>query len=182
MATARSDVVHRYAVAFFDLAREQDVLGPLEADLTSLQSALSESEDLRRLAVSPVFDTDAKLAGFSAVLDRLDAHELTRNFIKLLARNRRLSDVAAIISAFQEFAADHRGEVAAEAVVARALSDDQSKALRNQIESSIGKSVNLSTRVDPTLLGGLVVKVGSRMIDSSLRTKLNRLQQTLKEA
>lgn len=182
MAEAQSDVAGRYASALFDLAVEADALGTVEGELTALDGLLAESDDLRRLAESPVFDADTKLAGFTAVLEKAGAGSLLKNFIGVLAHNHRLSDVRDVIAAFGQLAADHRGEVAAEAISARPLSDDQTSSLRNQIEASLGKAVNLSTTVDPSLLGGLIVKVGSRMVDSSLRTKLNRLQQTLKEA
>lgn len=182
MAEAQSDVAGRYASALFDLAIEADCLAAVEGELVAFDGLLEESDDLRRLAESPVFDADTKLAGFSAILEKAGVGPLVKNFVGVLARNHRLGEVRDVITAFQQLAADHRGEVAAEAISARPLTDDQTSSLRNQIEASLGKAVNLSTTVDPSLLGGLIVKVGSRMVDSSLRTKLNRLQQTLKEA
>lgn len=182
MADARSDIVERYATAFFELARDENALDALEKDLAALAAALGDSADLQRLVSSPVFDADTKKAAFAALLEKAGAHQLTQNFVALLATNGRLAVLAEVISTFRAKAADHRGEVGAEATSAHPLTADQTKELRAQIEASVGKTVNLDTKVDASLLGGLIVKVGSRMIDSSLRTKLNRLQQTLKEA
>ena len=182
MADLRSEVAERYAAAFFDLATEQDVVSKVEGDLAALKKALSESDDLRRLVRSPVFGSEQKSAAMIALLQRGGAHQLTQNLIALMARNSRLSLIGETITAFMRLAADARGEVSAEAISARPLTDDQTNALRSQIEAAVGKAVNLATAVDETLIGGMIVKVGSRMIDSSLRTKLNRLQQTLKEA
>ncbi|MEM6648874.1 MAG: F0F1 ATP synthase subunit delta [Pseudomonadota bacterium] len=182
MADAQSDVAERYATAFFELAAEQGAIDALEADLVAISQGLQESDDLRRLVASPVFDGEQKAHGFGAVLEKAGAHELTRNFIGLLARNNRLGVITDVIRVFRRLAADHRGEVSAQAISAHPLTEDQTKSLRSQIEASVGKAVNLGTHVEKDLLGGLIVKVGSRMIDSSLRTKLNRLQQTLKEA
>ncbi|WOI53081.1 F0F1 ATP synthase subunit delta [Parvularcula sp. LCG005] len=182
MADARSDVAERYATAFFELARDENSLEALEADLTALEKALADSAELRSVAQSPIFSSESKTAAFTAIAQAQGAQQLTQNLIALLGRNNRISVLPGIITAFHRMAAAHRGEVSAEAVSARPLSDEQTKALRAQIESSVGKAVNLVTSVDPSLLGGLIVKVGSRMVDSSLRTKLNRLQQTLKEA
>jgi F-type H+-transporting ATPase subunit delta len=182
MAVARSEVAERYATALFELARDEGQLETVERDLDELSRAMNDSEDLRRLVRSPVFDAEDKGRAFGALLEQAGAAPLTRNFIALLARNGRLSHLEATIDAFGRLLADHRGEVTAEAVSARPLSDEQTRDLRAQIEASVGRSVKLDTRVDESLLGGLIVKVGSRMIDSSLRTKLNRLQQSLKEA
>lgn len=182
MADSRSEVAERYAEALFDLAVEEGALETVENDLKTLADTLDNSEDLRRLIGSPVFDRDVKAQGLIAVLERLDTSFTTRNFVKLLTQNGRAAVLRDTIAAFMRLTAAHRGEVAAEAVSAQPLTDDQEKSLRQQIEASVGKQVNLVTRVDASLLGGLIVKVGSKMIDSSLRTKLNRLQQSLKEA
>lgn len=182
MADARSDVAERYAAAFFELAKEQGAIPALESDLAALDTALGESADLRQLIASPVFDAEAKKAAIDAVLEKGGAQSLTRNFAGVLAGNGRLGALKPTIAAFRRRAAEDRGEVSAEAVSARPLTDAQLSELRGQIEGAVGKSIDLKTSVDPSLLGGLIVKVGSRMVDSSLRTKLSRLQQTLKEA
>ena len=182
MADSRSEVAERYAEALFELALEEGALEAIETDLKAIGQALNDSDDLRRLIASPVFGRDVKAQGLDAVLEKAGASFTTRNFVKLLARNGRASALGDTVTAFMRLAAKHRGEVTAEAVTATPLTEEQQKSLRQQIEASVGKSVNLVTRIDNSLLGGLVVKVGSRMIDSSLRTKLNRLQQSLKEA
>ena len=182
MVQIRSDIAERYASAFFELAREEGVLDALEGDMRDLRRALDGSADLRRLAASPVIDADDKARAMAALLERSGAHPLTGNLVALLARNARLFVLDGVAAAFLDRAAKARGEVSAEAVTAHELTDEQRAALRAQIEQSVGKAVNLETRVDPSLLGGLVVKVGSRMLDSSLRTKLARLQGRLARA
>lgn len=181
MADSRSEIAERYASAFFELARDEGKLGEAEADLDALAAAYGESEDLRRLIQSPAFNADAKAAGMKALLDG-KADVLTTNFIRLVASKGRLSLLLSMIRRFKEIAAEARGEVAAEVVSAHPLSDDQITDLKAQIRASIGKDVTLQTRTDPDLLGGLIVKIGSRMIDSSLKTKLARLRARLKEA
>ncbi|ADM09112.1 ATP synthase F1, delta subunit [Parvularcula bermudensis HTCC2503] len=182
MAPSSSEVAERYSEALFDLALENGELDAVERDLLSLEKALANSEDLRRLIKSPVFDNDTKQAGLVAVLERAAASRTVLNFARLLSANGRASALPGIIAAFNRRLAKHRGRVAAEAISAKPLTDEQERDLRSRLEAAVGKTVELSTQVDPSLLGGLIVKVGSRMIDSSLRTKLNRLQQTLKEA
>ena len=145
MADARSDIVERYAAAFFELARDENALEALEKDLVQIAEALGGSEDLRRLVASPVFDAETKKAGFAAVLDKAGAQPLTKNFVALLAQNGRLGVLADVISAFRRLAADHRGEVSAEATSARALTLEQTKDLRAQIEASVGKALNLES-------------------------------------
>lgn len=182
MTDSRSEIAERYAEALFELALEDGSLETVERDLQGISTALKDSEDLERLVSSPVFDHDVKASALEAILDKGGASITTRNFVKLLARNGRVSLLGSVIAAFARRAADHRGEISAEAISATALSDEQAQNLRQQIEAKVGKSVNLTTRTDSSLLGGLIVKVGSRMIDSSFRTKLTRLQQSLKEA
>ena len=182
MADARSEIAERYASALFELADEQGAAAAVEADLDALLRAYHESADLKRLIQSPAFSSEAKLQGCAALLEKAGAHPLTLNFGRLLARNGRLAVLANVIAAFKRIAAEARGEVTAEVVSAHPLSDDQANELKTQIRASIGKDVALQTRTDPDLLGGLIVKIGSRMIDSSLKTRLARLRARLKEA
>lgn len=185
---ASSDIVSmtgvagRYAAALFDLATDAGQGDAVEAELTSIRASVNESADLRAFIKSPVYNRDDQLAAITALADRAGYSTMTANFLKLVASNRRLFALESIIDSFMARAAKVRGEVAAEATSAAPMNDDQVKALRMEIESMIGKAVNLQTRVDPDLLGGLVVKVGSKMIDSSLRTKLNKLKIAMKEA
>jgi F-type H+-transporting ATPase subunit delta len=176
-----ASVAGRYASALFELAEEQGQLREVEQDLTSIQRLLNESEDLRRLVRSPVFSSEEQLAAITAVLDRVGIGGLAANFLKLAARNRRLFAAADMIKAFRAMCARARGEVEAEVASAFPLKGEQMQALKEALKASVGKDVQVNLKVDPELLGGLVVKIGSRMIDSSLRTKLNSLKIRMKE-
>ncbi len=175
-------VAGRYAAALFGLAQEAGALEVVEADLAALGVAIAGSDDLRGFLRSPVYGRDDQKNAIAALAKKASFNELTSNFVALVAQNRRLFALEDMTSAFAVLAAQHRGEVSAEVVSAAALDADQAKALRHEIEAMVGKAVKLETRVDPDLLGGLVVKIGSQMIDASLKTKLNRLKTVMKEA
>jgi len=170
----------RYAAALFELAKEQRQLEQVERDLSSLRAMLDDSMDLRRLVLSPIISADDQAKGLGAVLERAGISGLTANFVKLIARNRRLFAATDIMKAFRALLARERGEVSADVTSAHPLTPEQMQLLSDTLKTSIGKNVRIDTRVDPNLLGGLVVKVGSRMIDSSLRTKLNNLKVVMK--
>ena len=174
-------VAGRYASALFDLAEEANQVRQVEKDLTALQGLLDESADLKRMVRSPVFSSDDQGRAIAAVAEKAGLAPLVVNFLKVLARNRRLFAVRDMIRTFLTLAARQRGEVNAEVASAHALSDEQLAALKETLRASAGKDVNIITKVDPTLLGGLIVKMGSRMIDSSLRTKLTSLKTAMKE-
>ncbi|MEM9840623.1 MAG: F0F1 ATP synthase subunit delta [Pseudomonadota bacterium] len=182
MADQRSEIAERYAGALFELARDEGVVEKVEADLDALAKAHDDSTDLKRLIQSPAFTSEDKLTGFTAILEQAGANPLTINFGKLLTTNGRLPLLNEVIAKFKAIAADARGEVSAEVISAHPLSDDQMSELTTQLRASIGKDIALQTRTDPDLLGGLIVKIGSKMIDSSLKTKLARLRARLKEA
>jgi F-type H+-transporting ATPase subunit delta len=171
----------RYATALFDLAREGNALDAVAGDLSSFERMLSESTDLQRLVRSPVFSAEDQSRAVGAIVARTGASPLTSNFLGLIARNRRLFAVPEMIKGFRSLLARHRREVTAEVVSAHPLNAGQLAELKATLKSSVGQDVQLSANVDPSLLGGLVVKVGSRMIDSSLRTKLNNLKIAMKE-
>lgn len=177
-----SGAAQRYAEALFDLALDQGALETVEADVDALARAVSASVDFRAFLTSPVYDAEDKARAVSAIAEKAGLSALTRNFLGVVAANRRLFALEGMLAAFRKRLADHRGEVSAEATAAAPLNDDQMKRLRGEIEGVIGKAVNLTVKVDKDLLGGLVVKVGSKMIDSSLKTKLNRLKSVMKEA
>jgi F-type H+-transporting ATPase subunit delta len=164
----------------YELAEQQNEVAKVEKDLDTFQSILDQSPDLLRLVRSPVFGSDDQVKAVGAVLAKAGITGTAGNFIKLLARNRRLFAVADIIKAYKATAAKARGEVAAEVTSAHPLTAAQLEALRDTLKASAGKSISLDTKVDPALLGGLVVKIGSRMIDSSLRTKLQTLKVAMK--
>lgn len=170
----------RYANALFELAKEEGKIAQVETDLTNIQSLLDMSSDLRRMVASPVFSAEDQQRAVAAVLDKAGIGGLTANFVKLIARNRRLFAAPAMIRAFKALAAEARGEVTAEVTSATALSEEQVTNLKSTLKASVGKDVQLDTRVDPSILGGLIVKIGSRMVDSSLRTKLQSMRIGLK--
>lgn len=175
-------VAGRYAAALFDLAKEASNVSGVEADLRKFQALLDESEDLTRMVRSPVIATEDQLKAIGAILAKAGIGGLAANFFKLITSNRRLFSVAGIIKAFLAIAAKERGEVTAEVSSAVALNDAQTADLKAALKAAVGKDVMLNARVDPSLLGGLVVKMGSRMIDSSLRTKLQNLRSDLRGA
>ncbi len=176
-----SGVAGRYATALFELALEEKALEKVEQDLNRFASALDAVEDLRRLVRSPVFTAEEQERAIAAILEQMEIEGLTANFLKLIARNRRLFAASDMIKAFRALLARHRGQTSAEVTSALPLSEGQLRALQTALKAALHKEVQLDQKVDATLLGGLVVKVGSRMINSSLRTKLNSLKQTMKE-
>ena len=175
-----ASVAGRYAAALFEIAKEERQLPQVEADVKAFQRLLDESEDLRRLVRSPVISAGDQAKAIGAVLEKAGSTSLTANFLKLIARNRRLFAVADMLKNFRALAARERGEVNADVASAHPLNDDQMNALKDALRIQVGKDVQINTRVDPNLLGGLIVKIGSRMIDSSLRTKLNNLKVAMK--
>lgn len=175
-------VAGRYAAALFDLAAEAGALETVESELKEFGATIAASEDLASFIKSPAYDQTDQMNALAAIAEKAGYGALTTNFLKLVASNRRVFALPSMIKAFVALAARHRGEVAAEAVSAAPMNDEQLKALKLEIERQVGKAVNLETSVDPDLLGGLVVKVGSTMIDTSLKTKLNRLKTVMKEA
>jgi F-type H+-transporting ATPase subunit delta len=170
----------RYAAALFELAKDQDQLVEVERDVVAFQGLLDESADLRRLVRSPVISGEDQGKALAAVLGKAGISGLTANFIRLIARNRRLFAVGDMIKSFRALTSRERGEVSAEVASAHALTAEQLQLLSDTLRTQVGKNVQINTRVDPSLLGGLIVKIGSRMIDSSLRTKLDNLKVAMK--
>jgi F-type H+-transporting ATPase subunit delta len=177
-----SGVSGRYATALFELARDEKSIDAVSADLDKFDAMLSESADLKRLVRSPVFAADAQSKALSAVLDKAGITGIASNFLKVLTSNRRLFAVADVIRAFRALVAKFKGEASAEVTVAEPLSDKNLDALKTALKAVSGKDVTLNVKVDPSIIGGLVVKLGSRMVDSSLRTKLNSIKHAMKEA
>ena len=177
-----ASVAGRYAAALFDLANEERKLSVTEGDVELLQKLLDENADLRRMVTSPVISATEQSAAIGAIASRAGLSPLVVNFVGLLARNRRLFIVSDVLKAFRQILARHRGEVTAEVASAHPLTEDQLAALTDKLAATaVGGRVRITTRVDENLLGGLVVKIGSRMIDSSLRTKLQNLEIRMKE-
>jgi F-type H+-transporting ATPase subunit delta len=170
----------RYANAVFELAAEERGIDRVAADFQTLKVCLQQSPELLRLVRSPVFSREEQARGMEAVLARAGAGDLTRKLVLLLAQKRRLFALADVIRAFEQLLARHRGEVAAEVTSARELSAAELSELRNMLKDKLGREPRITAHVDPRLLGGLVLKVGSRMIDSSVRTKLDSLRAAMK--
>ncbi len=177
-----NDVGGRYAQALFELALDNGALAAVEGDLKGMKGAYRDSADLRRLLLSPAFTSEDKAKGLDAVAASGNAHPLTRKFLGLLAQNRRASAIPAVIAAFEQLLAKHRGTVSAEVVSARPLTDMQLQTVTAAIRQALGRDPELETRVDPAILGGLKVRVGNRLFDSSLRTRLDQMTYALKRA
>jgi F-type H+-transporting ATPase subunit delta len=177
-----SGMAGRYATALFDLANETNAIDAVKADLDRFDALIAESADLVRLVRSPAFSTDEQLRALGAVLERAGIGGLAARFLKLVTSNRRLFAVRDMIKTFRELVAQHKGEITAEVTVAERLNDKHLEALRTALKSVSGKDVDLDVKIDPSIIGGLVVKLGSRMVDTSLRTKLNAIKHAMKEA
>jgi F-type H+-transporting ATPase subunit delta len=176
-----SAVAERYARSLFELASDSKAVARVESDLSSFERMLASSPDLNRLIKSPVFSADEQFKAIEAVADKAKIGGLTGNFLRVVARNRRLFAVPGMIAAFRRIAAEERGEVSADVISAHALTAAQQTELTAALKRVAGKDVSINLTVDPSLLGGLIVKIGSRQIDTSLQTKLNSLKLALKE-
>jgi F-type H+-transporting ATPase subunit delta len=175
-----SGVAARYATALFELAMEERVVETVSHDFTTLRTLLAESAELARLVKAPVFSAEQQKLGMDAVLRRMEAAPLTVRFVLTLAAKRRLFALHQIIAAYERRIAEQKGEINAEVSTARPLSDAETSELKRVLKEGLGREARLATKVDPSLLGGLVVKVGSRMIDSSLRTKLEGMRAAMR--
>ena len=170
----------RYALALFELARDAKTIDAVESSLANVRDALAQSEDFRTLTISPMVSRGAAVKAVSAVADELGVDATTKSFLGVLAENHRLGALRKIIKAFRALAAQHRGEIAAEVTSAHPLTDEQVIELKHQLRQRVGREVSVDLSVDPSLLGGLVVRVGSQMIDSSIKTRLNTLAHAMK--
>jgi len=178
-----SGMTGRYARALFELALDTKSVDAVKTDLEQFDALLSESADLHRLVRSPVFGVEEQGRALSAVLDKAGIGGLAAKFLKLITTNRRLFAVRNMIRDFRKLVARWKGEVSAEVTVAEKLSDARLEELKNTLKSITGeKAVDLNVKIDPAIIGGLMVKLGSRMVDSSLRTKLNAMKHAMKEA
>lgn len=175
-----SGLAERYAAALFDLADERKALDEVAGDLKALRGLITESADLRRTIRSPVLARGEQAKAVNALAERAGFKELTRNFLGLLARNRRLFELPGMIEGFLGILAARRGEVTAQVISAQELSEAQRKAIDERLRKAVGGKVAIDLKIDPGLLGGLVIKVGSRMVDASLKSKLRRLELAMK--
>ncbi|MDE2164725.1 MAG: F0F1 ATP synthase subunit delta [Alphaproteobacteria bacterium] len=181
-ATSIAGLAERYAAALFDLADERKALDATASDLTGLRRMIDESADFRRMIRNPVLQRNEQARAIGAVGERAGLNSLTRNFLGLLARNRRLFALPEMIQRFLQILAERRGEVTAQVIAAQELSATQRQAVNERLRQAVGRKVAVDFQVDPSLLGGLVVKVGSRMVDASLKSKLARLALAMKGA
>jgi F-type H+-transporting ATPase subunit delta len=178
-----SGMAGRYATALFELALENKAVDAVKKDLDQFDALIAGSTDLSRLVRSPVFDADEQLKALSAVLAKAGIGGLAANFLRVITTNRRLFAVRDMIRGYRALVARHKGEVMAHVTVAEKLSDTHLDALKSALKSvTSGKDIDLDVKIDPAIIGGLIVKVGSRMVDSSLRTKLNSIKLAMKEA
>ena len=176
----RASLAGRYASALFDLARDQRQIDAVGRSLEALAQVLTDSKDFAELVESPLVSRRDAAKATEAIAAQLNLDPITTNFLCVLARNGRKNQLRPVIRAFRQLAAEHRGETIAEIVTARALNDDQVAQLKSQLRTRAGRDVNIDAQVDPSILGGIVVKLGSQRIDASIRTKLNRLAQAMK--
>jgi len=177
-----SGVAGRYATALFELARDERSVDTVKADLDRFDAMVAQSTDLARLVRSPVFSAEEQLKALSAILDAAGLSGTAAKFLKVLTVNRRLFSVRDVIKTFGLLVANFKGEATADVTVAEPLSDKNLDALKAALKSVTGQDVSLNVKIDPAIIGGLIVNVGSRMVDSSLRTKLNSIKNAMKEA
>ena len=175
-----SQIARPYAAALFDLANDTKTIEKTEADLDALAALIAESDDFSRFLSSPAISAETKRDTLDALLEKIGLSELVANTLRLIARNNRLFTLPAMIAAFKAMAADARGEVSADVTSAAPLSAAQKSELEKVLAEKVGKTISLHTRVDESLIGGLVVKVGSKMIDTSLKTKLSAMKIAMK--
>ncbi len=176
----QASLAGRYALALFELARDEKQLETVSKSLGAVRQALAESDDFRALTTSPLVGRAASGRAIAAAAGAMDVDPLTRNFLGVLANNRRLSQLGAVIRAYNLLVARHRGEVTAEITSARPLDDQQVEAIKASLRTRMGRDIAVDLSVDPAILGGVVVKIGSEMIDGSIRTKLNNLALAMK--
>ena len=178
--TGVSGLAERYAAALFDIADERRMLDEVASDLRELRAMLAASVDLSRLVTSPILTRREQGKAIATLAERAGFSPLIRDFLAVVAKNRRLFAIPAMIEAYIEKLAEQRGEITAEVIAARPLSETQLALLSDQLRRSVGRRVSVDARVDPGLIGGMIVKVGSRMVDGSVKSKLQRLQLAMK--
>ena len=180
-ASISSGIANRYATAVFELAKDSNKLDVLEKDLGEIEAVLGENAEFRDLISSPVYSRDQQAASIGAIAKKMGLSELVANTLGLMAGKRRLFVLPQLVAGLRAMIAEEKGEITADVIAATALNAAQQKDLAASLKASTGKDVKINTTVDESLIGGLIVKVGSKMIDTSIRSKLNALQNTMKE-
>ena len=174
-------IAARYASAVFDLAKEGKAIAGLEKDVDALDAAMADSAELQTLLTSPLYSREEQGVAIGAVAKKMKLSETTSNVLALMASKRRLFVLPQLVSTLRAQIAEHKGEVTAEVTSAKALTKAQSDKLATTLKAQVGADVKIKATVDETIIGGLIVKVGSKMIDTSIKSKLNALQNTMKE-
>ena len=174
-------IATRYATAVFDLAKEGKAIKALESDVAALDAAMTDSADLRTLLTSPLYSRDEQSAAITAIAKKMKLSDTTSNVLALLAAKRRLFVMPQLLAVLQDMLSEERGEVTAEVTTAKKLTKAQADKLATTLKAQVGKSITIKETVDASIIGGLIVKVGSKMIDTSIASKLNALQNTMKE-
>ena len=178
-----SDLISdRYASALYDLAAEKNIVDSVLDDLTFLQKFIQENKDIKLLVKSPIITSSDKLNIFEIILSKKKADVFTNNFLKVISSNKRFAKLSSIISQFININSQKRGDVLADVISAEELVVDQKNRIKNQLTSILGKKLSLNFNVDKKIIGGLIIKVGSKMVDSSLATKINKLKIAMREA
>ena len=180
-ASISTGIASRYATAIFELARDEGALDQVRSDADALASALKDSEEFRDLIHSPLYSRDEQQKAIGAIAEKMGLHQITANTLRLMASKRRLFVLRGLIAELREMIAREKGEITADVTAATELSDEQRGKLAETLKASVGRDVNINLSVDESLIGGLVVKVGSKMIDTSIKSKLAALQNTMKE-
>lgn len=180
-ASISTSIAGRYATAVYEIAKDGDAVKALETDLDALQGALGDSEDFRALIHSPIYSREEQGAAIQALAKKMKLSGTMASTLALMAQNRRLFVLPQLVSTLRDVIAAEKGEVTADVISAKALTKTQAEKLAKTLKASTGKTVTLNSTVDESLIGGLIVKVGSRMIDTSIRSKLNSLQNVMKE-
>ncbi|WP_299916706.1 F0F1 ATP synthase subunit delta [uncultured Roseobacter sp.] len=180
-ASISTSIAGRYATAVYEIASDGKAIKVLETDLDALQGALADSEDFRALIHSPIYSREEQGAAIAALSKKMKLSDTLANTLALMAQNRRLFVLPQLVATLRDIIAAEKGEVTADVVSAKALTKTQADKLAKSLKASTGKTVTLNATVDESLIGGLIVKVGSRMIDTSIRSKLNSLQNAMKE-
>ncbi len=175
-------VSDRYASALYDLAAEKKLVDPVLEDLSNLKNMLKDNKELSLVIKSPLITSIDKLNIFESLLKKINANELTSTFLKVIQKNKRFSNLASIITQFMNINSQKRGDVLADITSADELNDEQKNNITNQLKSILGDKLSLSFDVDKNIMGGLIVKVGSKMIDTSLANKINKLKIAMKGA
>ena len=174
-------IAQRYATAVFDIAKEGKAIEALESDVAALEAAMTDSADLRTLLTSPLYSREEQSAAIAAIAKKMKLSDTTSNVLALLASKRRLFVMPQLLAVLQDMLAEERGEVTAEVTTAKKLTKAQADKLAKTLKAQVGKSITIKETVDESIIGGLIVKVGSKMIDTSIASKLNALQNTMKE-